>query len=201
MIPRALLIILIAYLILGVIYATTAPYLDVSDEPRHYAMIERLARGEGFVVQDPANIGDPDDPRNPLQEGSQPPLYYLAMSLVAQLFDRSDFEQITQFNPHAKLGRADATTNFNQMLHTPAENFPWRGTMLAVMVMRFLGVLCGAVVVACAFLLAREIGGNWLLAIGYSSELPIANSQSLDPPPRRLSHRPSTPCFCTLWPV
>jgi hypothetical protein len=176
--PRPLIVILAAYLIAGTLYATIAPYLDVSDEPRHYAMIERLANGEGFVVQDPRNVGDPNDPRNPLQEGSQPPLYYLAMSVVARLFDRSDFEQITQFNPHAQLGRADATSNFNQMLHTAAENFPWRGTALAIMVMRFFGVLCGAVVVACTFFLAREVAeGDWLLAIGYSHGSPIANSQ------------------------
>ena len=140
-------------------------------------MIERLARGTGFVVQDPRNMGDPNDPRNPLQEGSQPPLYYLAMSVLARLFDRSDFEQITQFNPHAQLGRADANNNFNQMLHTPAENFPWRGTVLAVMAMRLFGVLCGAVAVACTFYLAREIEGDWRLEIGDSTR-PIANLQS-----------------------
>ncbi len=180
--PRSLLVILVAYLIAGTLYATTAPYLDVSDEPRHYAMIERLARGEGFVVQDPRNMGDLNDPRNPLQEGSQPPLYYLAMSVVARMFDRSDFEQITQFNPHAQLGRADATSNFNQMLHTPAEHFPWRGTVLAVMVMRFFGVLCGGVVVACTFFLARELEiGDWGLGIGDSRNSLIPNPQSLIP--------------------
>jgi hypothetical protein len=79
------------------------------------------------------------------------------MSQTVRPFDRSDFEQLWQFNPHARLGRADATNNFNQMLHKDAERFSWRGAALVVLLIRFVGVLFGAVAVACAFLIANVL--------------------------------------------
>jgi hypothetical protein len=146
----ALSAILIAFVIAGVLYALSTPFLDVSDEVRHYAMVEYLAQGNGLPVQNPAQHGFYE------QEGSQPPLYYAIMALVVQPFDRADFKQLAQFNPHARLGRADATNNFNQLIHTPAEAFPWHGTVLVVQLLRLLGVLMGAMTVACTFAIARE---------------------------------------------
>ena len=150
---RWLWLILIVYAITGVAYAVVAPPLEVSDEPRHYAMVEWLAQGRALPIQR-IGQGDADAPYG--QEGSQPPLYYALMALVAQPFDRGDYAQVWRFNPHTQsMGRADATTNRTQLLHTPDQVFPWRGTVLAVMVMRLLGVLMGGVTVACAFGLAK----------------------------------------------
>jgi hypothetical protein len=154
------------YLVAGVLYAIVSPFLDVSDEVRHYAMVERLARGDGLTVHDVALNAqiteDERQARRPLtyeaQEGSQPPLYYALMAVVALPFDRSDWEAMVWPNPHAMLGRADATNNWNQLQHTPASNFPWQKTTLAMMVMRFIGVLLGAVAVACAYGIAIELG-------------------------------------------
>jgi hypothetical protein len=168
------------YLVAGVLYAIVSPFLDVSDEVRHYAMVERLARGGGLTVHDVALNAqiteDERQARRPLtyeaQEGSQPPLYYALMALVALPFDRSDWEATVWPNPHAMLGRADATNNWNQLQHTPASNFPWQKTTLAVMVMRFIGVLLGAVVVACAYFIARELSRE-------HSKFNIQNSQFL----------------------
>lgn len=161
-----LALILALYLIAGGCYAVTAPFLDVSDEVRHYAMVERLARGGGLTVQDPALnaqiVAEERLAKRPLtyeaQEGSQPPLYYALMALVALPFDRSDWQDMVWPNPHAMLGRADATNNWNQLQHTPASHFPWQRTALAVMVMRFIGVLLGMVMVTCAYFIARELG-------------------------------------------
>ena len=50
----ALPLILLAYLIAGALYATSAPFLEVSDEVRHYAMVEHLAQGNGLPIQDEA---------------------------------------------------------------------------------------------------------------------------------------------------
>ncbi|GIV84489.1 MAG: hypothetical protein KatS3mg052_1496 [Candidatus Roseilinea sp.] len=160
-----LVAILVLYTAAGVIYAVSAPLLDVSDEVRHYAMIEHLAQGRGLPVQDEAhNRQMTEQERRALrpltyyaQEGSQPPLYYALMALVALPFDRSDHADRVWPNPHARLGRADATNNWNQLVHTPAEAFPWRGTTLAVMVMRLIGVTLGAGTVACTYALALTL--------------------------------------------
>jgi hypothetical protein len=161
-----LFLILLVYLIAGDIYATSAPVLDVSDEVRHYAMIEHLARGNGLPIQNPAfnreqtrrELQDVVPLTYYAQEGSQPPLYYALMALVVLPFDRNDWAEVVQPNPHALLGRADATSNWNQLLHRPKEFMPLHKTALAVMVMRIIGILLGAVVVACTFALARELG-------------------------------------------
>jgi hypothetical protein len=160
-----LVLILIVYLIAGVIYAVSAPFLDVSDEVRHYAMVEHFAQGNALPAQDVAlNMQIMTEERaglRPLtyyaQEASQSPLYYWAMALAALPFDRSNWESLVWPNVHAKLGRADATNNWNQLLHSPATQLPWRGTALPVMVMRFMGVLLGAVAVVCTYFIANEM--------------------------------------------
>lgn len=149
---RLLVLILAIYLAGGVLHATNAPLLDVSDEPRHYAYIEHLASGGALPIQ---RLDQTEAEAPWHQEGSQPPLYYALMAVVAQAFDRSDYAAVWRFNPHARLGRADTTHNWNQMLHGDAERFPWRGTMLAMMVMRLISMLFGAVAVACTYAIAR----------------------------------------------
>ncbi|MGQ9903838.1 MAG: ArnT family glycosyltransferase [Anaerolineae bacterium] len=150
---RLLIVIVAVFVIAGAVYSVSSPFMEVSDEVRHYAFIEHLAQGNGLPVQDPDNRGFYE------QEGSQPPLYYALMALFVQPFDRSDFYALAQFNPHGQLGRADATNNWNQLIHTDAEQFPWRGVVLVMHLIRLLGVLMGAVTVACAWLLARELAG------------------------------------------
>ena len=164
------------HVITGILYATTAPLLDVSDEPRHYAYVEHLAHGGALPVQ---RAGQTEIEAPWLQEGSQPPLYYALMAVVAQPFDRSDYAQVWRFNPHARLGRADATHNWNQMLHSDAERFPWRGTMRAMMAMRFIGVLLGAFSVACVYFFALELRpGDTALAL-FSAGLTAFNPMFL----------------------
>ncbi len=167
-------VILIAFIAAGILYGLSTPFLDVSDEVRHYAMVEQLAQGKGLPVQNPSQHGFYE------QEGSQPPLYYALMALVARPFSRSDFMHLAQFNPHARLGRADTTSNWNQLIHTPAENYPWHGTVLVVQLIRLFGVLMGAASVACTYLVARELAPNrsWapyaaLSAAGFTAFTPM----------------------------
>ncbi|MCS7061645.1 MAG: glycosyltransferase family 39 protein [Anaerolineae bacterium] len=150
---RVLLLIVGLFVAAGGLYGLASPFMEVSDEVRHYAFVEHLAQGNGLPIQDPARRGFYE------QEGSQPPLYYALMALIVQPFDRSDFYALAQFNPHGRLGRADTTHNWNQLIHTDAEQFPWRGTVLVMHVIRLLGVLMGAVTVVCAWLLATELVG------------------------------------------
>jgi hypothetical protein len=172
--PRPLLLILLVYFVAGLAYITNTPALEISDEPRHYAMVEWLAQGKGLPVQ---RIGQTDADAPYGQEGSQPPLYYALMALVAQPFDRGDYAQVWRFNPHSQhMGRADATTNRTQMLHTPAQDFPWRKTTLAIMTMRALGLLMGGAAVACAYLLALEIGDRRLETRDSRAPTPVSNS-------------------------
>ena len=145
--------IMVTFVISGVLYALSTPLLEVSDELRHYYMIEHLAQGKGLPVQNPAKHGLYE------QEGSQPPLYYALMALVALPFDRSDLVSLTVSNPHARSGRADATNNWNLILHTDAEQLPWRNTVLVTQIIRFISLLMGACAVLCVYEFARELTG------------------------------------------
>lgn len=182
-VPRALLVVLCLYVIAGFAFAFNAPFLEVSDEVRHYALVEHLASGNGLPVQDPerhaAITREERAALRPLtyyaQEGSQPPLYYALMALLVQPFDRGDFAARALPNPHAQLGRADTTSNWNQLVHLPSEAFPWRGVVLAVQVLRAIGIAFGAVAVLGAYALARAAG------LGQSTALLAASLVAFNP--------------------
>ncbi len=154
-------LILVAFAALATTYSVTTPILEASDEAFHYAFVEHLARGGSLPVQDPATVG----PWR--QEGSQPPLYYALAALVTRMVDTSDWSEVHRLNPHADLGVVKADRNLNIIVHTARERFPWRGTVLAIHVVRGLSVLMGLVTVLAAWLLARTIvPGDPVVALG-----------------------------------
>jgi hypothetical protein len=138
------------FLLLGFIYALTTPLFEASDELWHYPMAQHLSRTFELPVQDPNNVG----PWR--QEASQPPLYYYLMGWATAWIDTSDMPQARWLNPHVDNGIITLDGNVNLAIHTPAENFPWRGTILAVRLIRLLSVLMGAGTVLFTYLLARE---------------------------------------------
>lgn len=79
------------------------------------------------------------------QEGSQPPLYYAILAVLIQTLHLplDDFEAIYYPNPHARLGDASQVACRNQVLHSPAEQFPWRGAVLTLHLWRMVSVLLG----------------------------------------------------------
>lgn len=144
-------ILLLAFLLLGAIYAVTTPLFEISDELWHYPMVKTIADGNGLPVQNPANPG------LWRQEGSQPPLYYALMALATFWIDTSDMEQVRWVNPHADNGVITADRNNNIIIHTDREQWPWQGTVLAVRLIRLLSVLLGAGTVYFTYRLALEV--------------------------------------------
>jgi 4-amino-4-deoxy-L-arabinose transferase-like glycosyltransferase len=141
---------LAVFILLASIYAVTTPLFEASDELWHYPMVQHLSRGGALPVQDPANVG----PWR--QEASQPPLYYYLMGWATAWIDTSDMPQVRWLNPHVDNGIITPDGNTNLAVHTPAENWPWRGTVLAVRLVRLLSVLMSAGTVLFTYLLARE---------------------------------------------
>jgi 4-amino-4-deoxy-L-arabinose transferase-like glycosyltransferase len=132
------------------IYAVTTPLFEASDELWHYPMVQHLSRGGALPVQDPNNVG----PWR--QEASQPPLYYYLMGWATAWIDTSDMPQVRWLNPHVDNGIITPDGNINLAVHTSVENWPWRGTVLAVRLVRLLSVLMSAGTVLFTYLLARE---------------------------------------------
>ncbi len=140
-------LIIAAYVLLGITYALATPPLESSDEYKHYPVVQHLQ------TQHTLPVLDPEDPGLWLQEAAQPPLYYALMALLTSWVDTSDLQQIHQVNPHAFVGDPNQIANKNLIIHQPdRESFPWRGSVLAVMVIRLASLGLG---VGTVYLVAR----------------------------------------------
>jgi hypothetical protein len=102
--------------------------------------------------------------------GQQPPLYYAIGALLAQPFELDSFDDYLkqQANPHASLGYALDPGNKNNFLHTPAENFPYRGLALTVHILRLYSIIYGLIALIFTYLAAFEL---------FNSQFTIHNSQ------------------------
>ncbi len=151
---RALLaLILGGYVLLAVAYSLVTPLFEASDELWHYPMVKYVADHDfGLPVQDPANPG------SWRQEGGQPPLYYYLGAVLTRWIDTTDMDAVRRINPHADIGVVVPDSNANMVVHdAEREAFPWRGTALAMHLVRFLSVLMGLGTVLLAYLLGREL--------------------------------------------
>ena len=154
--------ILLTFVMLAAVYSLIVPPFEASDELWHYPMVRYIADNRSLPVQDPADVG----PWR--QEGSQPPLYYALGALATFWIDTSDMAQVRHLNPHVDNGIATPDGNINLVVHHPErEAFPWRGTVLAIHLIRFLSVLMAAAGVYLTYLIVREVlPGKPALALG-----------------------------------
>lgn len=159
--PRAIWIILLAYLGLATIYNVTVPLFEAPDEYHHFFYVKHLADGNGLPVQ------SPDQKALWAQEGSQPPLYYALAALVISWIDTSDAHELLWFNLHANIGNPMQPGNKNRFVHWARERWPYRGTVLAVHLARLLSTILGAGTVYLTYRLARELlPGRTTIAYG-----------------------------------
>jgi len=136
---KGLLLIVLAYFAVATSYALATPPLEASDEYKHYPVVQYV-QTEGRLP-----VLEVDDPGRWLQEGAQPPLYYLLMAGVTSWIDSSDLAQLHRLNRHAFVGNPNQVGNKNLILHQPElESFPWQGSVLAIYVTRLASILLGA---------------------------------------------------------
>ncbi len=143
--------ILAVFAALGVIYSIATPIFEAPDELTHYAVIQHIVDTGELPIQQPGVKTAWE------QEGSQPPLYYLLMASIVRLIDTRDAAQRMYRNPHVAPGDPSLDANRNLVIHSSAEDFPWRNTTLAVHLLRFISILMGAATVAIGYALARRL--------------------------------------------
>jgi 4-amino-4-deoxy-L-arabinose transferase-like glycosyltransferase len=145
-------LVIVLFLALGVFYSLATPPLEASDEFDHYPYVQYVQTQHALPVMNPA---DPDPWR---QEGGQPPLYYVLMAGLTSWIDTSDLEDVRWLNHHAFIGIPGQVGNKNLVIHRPErEAFPWRGTVLAVHVIRLGSVVLGAVTVWLVWRVAAQL--------------------------------------------
>lgn len=147
-----MLLIVALFGILSGIYSAVVPPFEASDELWHYPMVKYVADHGRLPVQEP---GVETAWR---QEGSQPPLYYALGAALTCWIDTSDMATVRHVNPHADGGVATPDGNVNLVVHRPArERLPWRGTVLAVHLIRFLSVGMSMAAVYLTYRIGREV--------------------------------------------
>jgi hypothetical protein len=142
-----LLLIVAAYLLLGVAYSLAVPLGEAPDEIDHFLYVEYLVKEGRLPVMSPLAA------ENYTMEANQPPLYYWLNTAVAGRFDLTPTAELPlnacyTFAPHDR-GRA----TFYR--HSTAEQFPWPGTFWAFHLARFLSLLMGAGTVILAYRLGQ----------------------------------------------
>jgi 4-amino-4-deoxy-L-arabinose transferase-like glycosyltransferase len=144
--------IILTFLILGAVYSVVIPLFEAPDEIWHYSFVKHLADGHGL----PCLTSSKKDVW--LREGGQPPLYYFVAAMLTAPIDTNDFPGYVRFNKaHPNITPGSSSSDVNVFIHTDAERFPYRGSPLAVHLIRLLSVLWGAVAVVGTYALGRQL--------------------------------------------
>ena len=151
--PRAILIILTAFLLLGFAYSAVNPLHEATDELRHYRFVQHLIQRRSLPVQGEGSGLDCT------VQGHHPPLYYAAAALATFWIETGrDVCYAPPGNPFWAYRYWEVgTDNKNQYLHGPDEAFPWRGEALAAHLARVVNLLFGALTVWLTWATARVI--------------------------------------------
>ncbi len=141
----------LAFSLLGLAYSVSLPLFEAPDEVWHTSFMRVLAEQKALPVQ-------PTEGKDMwLREAGQPPLYYITAAPVAALFDMAEMVDLARFNvAHPAITPGAHSEATNLFIHTRRERFPYRGTVLAVHILRLLSVAWGAGAVIGAYLVARE---------------------------------------------
>ncbi len=138
------------YLGLGLLYDWATPIFEAPDEGYHFAAIRWIAKGNGLPVQ---RVGEAAEWA---QEGSQPPLYNLLAAGLTFGIDDSDWPRVFVRNPFLRH-IPGIPHNVNSYRHTAEERFPYRGTALAVHLVRWFSLGLGALILISTYQLALAV--------------------------------------------
>ncbi len=136
---------------LGVYYSVTVPIFEAPDEPQHYAQVRQQVAAGSLVAHDAA-LGAWDHSLTP-----QPPLYYAIGALLTRDIDIDPAQPAYVRNPYDARGEPHSDGNKNVVLHSPAEDWPYRGVSLAVHVLRWFSLLCSVLTVVLSYALGLAI--------------------------------------------
>ncbi|MCB0222863.1 MAG: DUF2142 domain-containing protein [Anaerolineae bacterium] len=149
--PRSAIFIALLFTFLATVYSIVTPIFESPDELWHYPFVWHLAQTAELPVQDPAN------PQLWQQEGSQPPLYYALAALLTTPTSSDNLPDLIYRNPHADIGLVSPDGNANIVIHTTAEQWPWRGAVLAIHLTRLFSIVLGLGTIITIYALARHI--------------------------------------------
>lgn len=143
--PRLLLLILLLYLLLAIGYGLASPLFEAPDEHWHYFTAQYIKDERRLPV-----VTEDYDPWLS-QEAAQPPLYYILGALIIAPIDTGSTASYPWLNPFFYAGDASILANVNNVVHTPAEAWPWQGVTLAAHLLRLFSTLLGLGALICIY--------------------------------------------------
>jgi 4-amino-4-deoxy-L-arabinose transferase-like glycosyltransferase len=147
---RPIILLLLAFILLGFAYSAINPLHEATDELRHYRFVQHIIQRQSLPVQGAMACS---------AQGHHPPLYYaLAAAATGWIDAGRDVCYEPPTNPFwAHHYWEVGVDNKNQYLHGPEEAFPWSGEALAAHLARLVNVLIGAAVVWVTWAIGRTI--------------------------------------------
>ncbi len=140
-----------AYIVLAVSYSLIVPAGEGVDEIPHFDYVRYIKEGNGLPIQSFV----PN--QSVVFMGHHPPLYYFLGAVVTAWTDTSDFRQAFVPNPHFVWREGYGGNGWNVYLHFGQDDFPYRGAVLSLHVLRLLSVVMGAVSVWAIYWTARGV--------------------------------------------
>ena len=141
----------LAFFGVGLLYLYSAPHFEASDTDKHVGVIKWIAETGALPRQ------SPDHARLHGQEASQPPLYYLLMSLVWSALDTSDFDAYFQRNALVYMGEPERLGNRNAIFYRQPYPPDLRGTSRTLYLIRLLTLGMASLSVAAVYQSARAL--------------------------------------------
>jgi len=113
------MLLLATFALLVLMHSWATPVFEAPDEVWHYAYVRWLAEGHGLPPMD-------SDVSGAHQQVAQPPLYYMAASLISAPFPDDDLDDLMWGNPHfGYQGPLTSADNKNMLIHPPDQRWPW----------------------------------------------------------------------------
>lgn len=132
-----LLLILALYLALAIGYNIVNPLFEAPDEHLHFFAAQHIAdTGRLPSTRDPASAPA-------WQAAAHPPLYYLLSAPIIGPIKATGAEKKLWMNPRVRWGDSEAGDNVNTFIHTPTEEWPWSGYVLAGHLIRAFSTFLG----------------------------------------------------------
>ncbi len=133
-------VLLVTFVVVAVWYSLIIPPGEGVDETPHLHYVLYVKEQRALPVQPMFGIEAAE-----VRMGHHPPLYYVLGAIMISWIDTSDFAQTFRPNPHFVWLENIDSNGWNVMLHFGQEGFPWRGSLLALHVLRLMTVVLGAV--------------------------------------------------------
>lgn len=137
-------------------YSIAIPAGEGVDEIPHFEYV-RYVKEHGRLPVQPRTAGEDVQ----VWMGHHPPLYYLLGSLVIAGVDTSDSAAVFRSNPHFVWAENTGRNGWNVMLHFGQDRFPWRGSVLALHLLRLMTVGLGVVTLYSIYRGAQLLFPEW----------------------------------------